>query len=278
MGPMIRRIKTSDDVAWFLDHTQAFHGGLVTDLHVHKQRVFDEGAGHDVPVGTILTAVVRYELTMTGSEGIHTVNRVAKLTMKGVTDFSVFEQEGADFSEIGVIHADSSGGRLRLWFDPQGELYVICDEAELEEISTPGPDSPIRAGMTEWTFQAEAGDVPNVRWFLDHLDQAGVPCAWRGIKHPTVSHPAIRWVGYLVPASFHEGRRSAGVYVQTYGPLDGRGFGITLRASAPYHDATGRLLITLADLIACSFTGMCLAKNRVMEQGEWLEGRAGCAG
>ena len=36
--------------------------------------------------------------------------RVAKLTMSGVTDFSLFEQEGSDCSEIGVIHAEATGG------------------------------------------------------------------------------------------------------------------------------------------------------------------------
>jgi hypothetical protein len=93
------------------------------------------------------------------------------------------------------------------------------------------------------------------------------------MKHPTSSHPAVRWAGHLVPASDHDSPRAAGVQVQTYGPLDGCGFGITLRASDPYDDATGRLLMVLADLIAHSFTGMCLTKNHVMERGEWLEGR-----
>jgi hypothetical protein len=267
---MMRRIKTADEVEWFLQHTQAFQNGHVTDLHVHKQHLFDESSGHETAAGTVLTIIIRYELAIRGVEEAYSISRVAKLIMKGVTDFSVFEQEGADFSEIGVIHADASGGRLRFWFDPQGELYVICDEAEIEEVSTPITASPIRAWMTEWTFQAEAGDVPDINWFLEHLDHAGVPCAWRAVKHPTSSHPAIRWSGHLVPASVHNGPRPGGVQVQTYGPLDGCAFGITLRASDPHDDGTGRLLMVLADIIARSFTGMCLARNHVMERGEWL--------
>ena len=267
---MIRRIKTADDVEWFLHHTQAFRDGRVTDLHVHKQHLFDESSGHEVAAGTILTVVIRYELTVRGIADFYAVNRVAKLTMKGVTDFSVFEQEGADFSEIGVIHADASGGRLRFWFDPQGELYVICDEADIEEISTPTPVDPIQTGMTEWTFQAEAGEAPSIHWFLEQLDGAGAPCAWRAVKHSESSHPAMRWMGYLVPASTHGGSRAAGVQVQAYDPIDGCGFGMTLRASDPHDDETGRLLVILADMIARNFTGMCLAKNHVMARNEWL--------
>lgn len=270
MISMIHRVKSADDVAWFLNHTHAFQGGQVTDLHVRKQHLFDESSGHHVAAGTALTMMIRYELSIAGSEGQYDINRVAKLTMTGVTDFSVFEQEGADFSEIGVIHVDCSGGRLRFWFDPQGELYVICDEAEIEEISTPGAGGSIRAGMTEWTFQAEAGEAPRISWFLERLDQAGMPCAWRAIKHPASGHPARRWSGHLVPASPHESPRPGGVQVQAYGPLDGSGFGLTLRAPDSHDDATGRLLVVLADLIARSFSGMCLARNRVMECSEWL--------
>ncbi|MGH7230732.1 MAG: hypothetical protein ACREJU_05150 [Nitrospiraceae bacterium] len=267
---MMRRIKSAIDLAWFLRHTQAFQGGHVTDLHVHKQHLLDESSGHEVAAGTILTVTIRYEPSIRESEGSYTISRVAKLTMKGVTDFSVFEQEGADFSEISVIHADVSGGRLRFWFDPQGELYVICDEAEIEEVSTPATAKPIRAGMAEWTFQAEVGKAPSIKWFLDHLDRAGVPCAWRSLKSPISTHPAMRWTGHLLPASVHDGPRPAGVQVQAYGPFDGSAFGITLRASDPHNDQTGRLLVILADLIARSFEGMCLARNHIMERGEWL--------
>ena len=266
----MRRIRTPDDVAWFLRHTQAFQGGRVTDLHVHKQHLLDESSGREVAAGTVLTAMIRYELSIRDIEGSYAANRVAKLTMKGVTDFSVFEQEGADFSEISIIHADTAGGRLRLWFDPQGELYVICDEAEIEEVSIPTIAKPISTGMAEWTFQAESGETPNIKWLLERLDRAGVPCAWRSVKPPPSTHPAVRWTGHLLPASMHDGPRPAGVQVQAYGPFDGSAFGITLRTSGTHDDETGRVLMTLADIIARSFPGMCLARNQVMERDEWL--------
>lgn len=267
---MIRRIKTAEDLDWLLEHTHAFQGGRVTDLHVSKRRLFDEASGHEVTAGTVITAVIRYELAVRGYDRLHAVTRVAKLTMTGVTDFSIFEQEGADFSEIGVTHAEASDGRLRFWFDPCGELYVICDEAEIEEVSRPGAERPIARGMTDWAFQAQAGDPPAVAWLLDHLDRAGLPCVWRAIKPQAPLHPAVQWEGHLVPAAALAAPRASGVHVLTYGPLDGCGFGIALRAADPRDDGTGRLLVVLADLIARTFTGRCLAGDHIMEPDEWL--------
>src|SRR3982751_973473 len=172
---MIRTIRTSEDLRWLLAHTQAFPGGQITSLTVQKQRIFDEASGRDITAGTTISTVIRYEIAIRGVEGIYSVSRVAKLSMKGVTDFSIFEQEGADFSEIHLLHAEISGGRLRFWFDPHGELYVICEQAELEEVSRPGSVRPVRTGMTEWTFQAETGDLPDIEWFLQHLDRMGCP-------------------------------------------------------------------------------------------------------
>lgn len=58
--------------------------------------------------------------------------------------------------------------------------------------------------------------------------------------------------------------------VQAYGPLDGCAFVIALRAASPQDRATGQLFITLADLIARSFPGMCLTGDQVMNGEEWL--------
>lgn len=271
---MIRRIRTAEDLAWLLDHSDAFQGGQLLELHVHKQRLFDESSSREIVAGTVLTAVIRYERSVSEHGDLVPVTRVAKLTMRGVTDFSIFEQEGADCSEIGVIQAEAAGKRLRFWFDPHGELYVICDEAELEEVSRPSAARPVRLGMTEWTFQVPTGKLPAVRWFLDHLDQAGLPCAWRSMKRSASAHPALKWEGYLVPAS-EDGSspRAGGIHVQAYGPLDGCAFGITLRTADPRQDGTGHLLMALADIIANSFTGTCLAGNHVMERDEWLGDR-----
>jgi hypothetical protein len=267
------RIKTPEDLAWLIEHTHGFQAGQVLELHVRKQRVFDEVSGRDVGAGAVVAASIRYDRALRGAKGLYAVTRVAKLTMTGVTDFSIFEQEGADFSEIGEAHAEASEGRLRFWFDPCGELYVICDEAELEEVSRPGSDGPHRAGMTEWTFQADVGDLPAVGWFLDRLDQLGLPCAWREIKGQGRGHPARRWEGRLLPASSTESLRNAGVHVATYGPLDGDGFGVTLRVTNPHEPMTGRLLVVLADMIARSFSGLCLAGDHILERDEWLGGQ-----
>jgi hypothetical protein len=274
---MKHRIKTADDIAWLLAHTQAFQGGQVTDLHIRKQRLFDDLSGREITAGTVITAMIRYDLAIRERGGLQTITRVARLSMVGATDFSIFEQEGADFSDIGVIHAEASGGRLRFWFDPHGELYVICDEAEIEEVSAPGPTRPIRTGMTEWTFQAPAGELPAAAWFLERLDQAGIPCVWRTAKRSAASHQALRWEGYLVPAPDQDiscGEQSmsrhGGVHVQAFGPLDGCDFVIMLRSSARHEGPTGRLLLVLADLIARSFEGSCLTGNQIMAGGEWL--------
>lgn len=271
MTTMSRRIKTAEDLAWLLAHTHAFKGGQVTDVHVHKQRMFDETSGRDVTSGTMITVTIRYELAVKGGDSLYAVTRVAKLTMLGVTDFSIFEQEGADFSEIGVTHAEAAEGRVRFWFDPRGELYVICDEASIEEVSKPSEGRLILRGMREWTFQAQDGTLPTVSWLLERLDRAGFPCAWRASKSQQNAHPAVRWQGNLVAASENGQLQDACLHVQTYGPLDGAGFGITLRASDPRLDGTGRLLIVLADIIARSFPGTCLCGNHVMEPREWLE-------
>jgi hypothetical protein len=70
-----------------------FCGGYVTDVQVSKRRLLDEASGREVPAGTTVTVVIRYR--------IRQMARVAKLTMTGVTDFSMFEQEGADCSTLG---------------------------------------------------------------------------------------------------------------------------------------------------------------------------------
>jgi len=267
---MPRRIKSPEELRWLIEHTHGFHGGQISDVQIRKQRLFDETSGRELTAGTLITLTIRYEHLAAGDDPLLAVHRVAKLTMRGVTDFSVFEQDGADFSEIGLLHAEASGGRLRFWFDPNGELYVICDEAELDEVSRPGTGQLMRTGTSEWTFQARTGDLPDIGWFLEQLDRAGMPCAWRGTKPSASLHPAMRWSGVLFPALDRHAGRTTGVQMQTYGSLDGCGFGVTLRAADPHETVTARLLVILADIIARSFSGLCLARNQVVERDEWL--------
>jgi hypothetical protein len=124
--------------------------------------------------------------------------------------------------------------------------------------------------MSEWTFQAQTGELPTIAWLLEHLDRAGLPCAWRAIKRSPRTHPALRWEGCLIPAAVPDPTERTGLHVQTYGRLDGADFGIILRAIDPHENGTGRLLVVLADIIARNFSGTCLSGNHVMECDEWL--------
>jgi hypothetical protein len=129
--------------------------------------------------------------------------------------------------------------------------------------------------MTEWTFQAQAGSLPTVKWLLEQLDRAGIPCTWQAGKRSPGCHRQLRWEGRLVPAPYRprssRGQpRSGGVLVQAYGQLDGCAFVIALRAASPQDNDTGRLFIALADVIARSVPGMCLTGDHMMDGAEWL--------
>lgn len=263
--PMRHYIRNAEELAWLLAHTHGFRGGYVTDVHVSKRRLFDEESGRDVLAGTTVTTVIRYQ--------VRGVTRVAKLTMFGVTDFSIFEQEGADCSTLGVIHAEAGVDRLRFWFDPQGELYVVCEEAELEEVSKPSSEAALASHLAQWTFQAESGEGPTVEWLLAELDRAGLPCSWKAKRVNGASHPAVRWEGQLIPASSHEAPHLGSVFVQTYGPLDGAGFGIVLQTSTHQNGQAGRVLALLADLIARTFSGNCLVGNTIIPGMDWVNGK-----
>ena len=259
---MQHHIKSAEDLAWLLTHTQWFRGGYVTDVHVSKRRLLDEASGREVLVGTSVTTVIRYQL--------RGVTRVARLTMTGVTDFSIFEQEGADCSTLGVIHAEALAGRLRFWFDPQGELYVVCEEADLEEVSTPLLDARPVSHVPQWTVQGQSAEGPTVEWLLAELDQAGVPCAWRAVKHARLSHPTVQWEGDLIPAADCDTVHAKCVHVMLYGPLDGPGFGVMLRVMGTQDRQSCRVLALIADVIAQRFMGNCLVGNTIIPGGEWL--------
>ena len=240
-------IKDVEDLRWLLGHTGGFRGGYVTDVQMTKRRLFDEGSARDVLADTMVTVIIRYSLRQ--------MERVAKLTMRGVTDFSVFEQEGADCSGLGVIHAECTAGKLRFWFDPQGELYVVCDEALLEEVSMPSADDRWREPVARWTFQSPTAEWPSVEWLLDELDGAGLPCTWKPAKTPHVGGSVIQWEGTLVPAQGADAIEQSAVHVMLYGPLDGPGFGILLHVDRSHGAAANRLLSYLSDLIVRRFSG-----------------------
>jgi hypothetical protein len=227
-----------------------------------KRRLFDEGSGRDVLADTVVTVGIRYRLRH--------MERVAKLIMRGVTDFSVFEQEGADCSSLGVIHAECTAGKLRFWFDPQGELYVVCDEAQLEEVSMPSCEGRPREPVARWTFQSPTAEWPTVEWMLGELDSAGMPCTWKKAKMPQEGMSLIQWEGTFLPAHGAHAIEHAAVHVMLYGPLDGPGFGILLHVNDSHGAAANRLLSCLSDLIVRRFSGQCLVGNTIIPGGEWL--------
>jgi hypothetical protein len=255
-------IKNVEDLRWLLGHTGGFRGGYVTDVQMTKRRLFDEGSTRDVLADTTVTVVVRYHLRQ--------MARVAKLTMIGVTDFSIFEQEGADCSVLSVIQAECTAGKLRFWFDPQGELYVVCDEAQLEEVAMPLLEDRTREQLAQWTFQSPMAEWPTVEWLLDALDGAGLPCTWKKAKAATRRQSAIQWEGQLFPASGTDGADCGSVHAMLYGPLDGPGFGIVLHAGGTQSRAASRVLSCAADLLVRRFSGRCLVGNTIIPGGEWL--------
>ncbi len=266
---MQHHIKSAEDLSWLLTHTGSFRGGYVTDVHVEKRRLLDEETGREILTDTTVTVMIRYR--------VRGMARVAKLAMSGVTDFSIFEQEGADCSSLGVIHAEAAAGRLRFWFDPQGELYVVCEEADFEEVSTPlASKAPARC-PAQWIFQAGEGRGPTVSWMLKQLDQAGVPCAWCVAELNKQSHRALRFEGDLVPASEQEKAQPRGLRVQVYGPFDGAAFRVVLQ-TAPRNDGWGRQVITvLADAIARRFSGSCLVGDTIIPAADWSNWKNGDA-
>jgi hypothetical protein len=257
---MRHEIKTVDDLRWLIAHTGGFRSGYVTDVHMSKRRLFDEESGREVPAGTTVSVTIRYQL--------NNLIRVAKLTMTGVTDFSLLEQEGADCSSLDVIQAEHSAGRLRFWFDPQGELYIVCEEARLEEMSTPIVRSHPLTELARWAFQGQTPDGPTVRWLLDRLNSAGLPCAWKATERTSAIHPAIAWEGDLVPRDTWSEPANR-VHVTAYDPLDGQGFGLMLRVLGTQDRNTSRILEVLAEHITQCFDGTCLVGTTIIPGREW---------
>ena len=254
-------IKNVEDLRCLLGHTGGFSGGYVTDVQVSKRRLLDEASGREVPAGTTVTVVIRYR--------VRQMARVAKLTMTGVTDFSMFEQEGADCSTLGGIQAELNDGKLRFWFDPQGELYVVCEEVQLEEVAAPSLEPLSLELVAQWTFQSELPNWPTVTWLLAELDVAGVPCTWWATTPSSWRHPSIQWEGDLLPASIQGTVDATGVHCMLYGPLDGPGFGVMLRVRGVQDRRTGQVLSLLADRIVQRFSGQCLVGNTIIPGGEW---------
>jgi hypothetical protein len=262
---MTYSIKTVEDLRWFLAHTQGFRGGQITDIHLSKRRIFDEESRQDVLAGSTATVVVRYAAP--------DVHRIAKLTLQSVSDLCIFEQDEADCSLLSTIQVELNEGKLRFWFDPQAELYVVCEEALLEEISVPQSDADRDGAVGQWTFQADSGEAPTVGWLLDQLDRAGSPCFWKASGPADAKYRSESWEGQLVArADEHTG--PAVVQVQLYGPIDGAGFGMRMRLAHRGSRSGGRLLNLVAEVVTQSFSGTCLMGDTVFSHEEWAGRRS----
>lgn len=258
---MQHSLKNADDLRWLIGHTGGFRSGYVTDVQMSKRRLFDEGSGREVPAGTTVSVTIRYE--------IRGMVRTAKLTMTGVTDFSIFEQDGADCSALGTIQTEFSAGKLRFWFDPLGELYVVCDEAHLDEIATPFVTADQAAEFARWTFRGRTAEGPTVQWLLHELDRAGLPCAWREATRAVAIHPSVQWEGDLTPVGEFTANGDTMVHVMAYGPLEGQGFGLTLRVFGIQDRRMSRILEVLAEQITRHFSGDCLVGTTIIPGREW---------
>jgi hypothetical protein len=230
-------------------------------MHLSKRRIFDEESGRNVLAGSTVTVLVRYHL--------RGILRIAKLTMQGVSDLSILEQDGTDPASLGVVQVEFAEGKLRFWFDPHGELYVVCEEALFEEVSMPHSDADREGAVAQWTFQADEGEAPSVTWLLDQLDRAGMPCIWRAAGCRTPLHRTMSWEGELIAAADVNAGFAAAVGVQAYGPADGAGFGMRVRLHHTPERSSGRLLNLVADLITQCFPGTCLVGQTFLSHEEW---------
>lgn len=258
---MQHHIKTVDDLRWFITHTGGFRSGYVTDVQMSKRRLFDEESGREVPAGTTVSVTIRYQ--------VRGMIRLAKLTMIGVTDFSLFEQEGADCSSLDIIQVEHGGGRFRFWFDPQGELYIVCEELQFQEVSSPIVTPHLITELARWTFQGQATDGPTVQWMLTQLDESGIPCSWKPTKRTAAIHPAIEWEGDLIPACDSQTPSTNRVHVMAYTPQEGQGFGLMLRILGAQDRQVCHILEVLTELITQHFAGHCLVGTTIIPGHEW---------
>lgn len=254
---MTHSITTVDDLRGLLTHRHGFRGGQITDVHVAKRRMFDEESGRDVMVESTVTVLIRYS-----SNGIL---RVAKLSMQAVSDLSLFEQDGGDWAIVGGIQVELSEEKLRFWFDPHGNLYVVCEEAVFEEVSLPHAGAEREEAVEQWVFQADRGESPSVDWLLNQLDQVGMPCVWKAAVRRERPLRGICWEGELVTATVQGGPGSvAALDVQTYGPIDGGGFGVRLQCRRAVGRAGHRLLSLVAHVVTSAYAGTCLGGRSLL--------------
>ncbi len=250
-----------DDLVWLLRHTRAFRGGHIVDVHVSRRHIFDENFRTEVLAGTTVTLLIRYAVSDVTAGRDLRIQRVARLRCTGVTDFSFFEQEGANSGNIDAFQAEWRQGSFRFWFDPYGEVYVVCEAADVEEVCAPDRLAN-REIINEWVFQAREGRLPTAEWLLGRLDEAGLPCVWRPDTSEPSSSSGFEWSGALShdPSTDDLGRGA--VWVQAYGPLAGAAFGLIVRTRDRDPDRSG-LFRAVTEIITRQFPGVGIGAEAI---------------
>lgn len=258
---MKQSIRNAEGLTWLLRHTRAFRGGRLVECHVMRRLLFDDRLDREVPAGTTVTLTVRYEyLECEPSAGeassartLPRVHRVAQLRCEGVSDFSLFEQEGADGGRIDALQVECYDERIRLWFDQYGEVYVVCDVVEFDEVALPmarTAGTPPR----EWAFQSRTGALPSVDWLLRQLDSRRLPCSWRADQKQDVRAQGYVWSGVLTRRAGREGPAQQGVVLQGSVAIDGAAFGVVVRVPGD-GAADDALVAAVMDVMTEQFEG-----------------------
>ncbi|MFO0774801.1 MAG: hypothetical protein U0172_09065 [Nitrospiraceae bacterium] len=251
---MKRHLHSAEDLAWLLRYTHAFRGGRIVECHVVRRLLFDERLECDIVAGTSVTLTIRYD-SIAPDASPQRVHRIAQLRCYNVSDFSFFEQEGTDSGRIDAVQAERLEGCVRFWFDQYGEVYVVCEAVEFEEVALPG-STPVAPPTREWAFQAREGQVPTVEWILSELERRRLPCQWTRVPPTAGESSHILWSGRLTSKPLTGGAANAGgsLSVRAYGPIDSATFAMALRVDGP--EAGGAVLLTaLAEILTRHFAG-----------------------
>ncbi len=257
---MKRPLRHQEDLAWLLRHSRGFRGGHLAEFHVDRRYLYDENIRRDVLAGTTVTVLIRYAIGPMPGAADAPIHRLARMRFAGVSDFSCFEQDGGHRGTIDAMQTEIHQGRLRFWFDQYGEVYVVCEEAELEEVAVPGRMSEAES-MRGWVFQALVGTLPSVTWLLEQLDRAGLPCVWREEPAARIGTNSLHWTGLLALSAAGGTARAGAISIQGYGPLDGHAFGLAAETRT-YDRGSDALLLGLVGIVTQHYAGDVLETTR----------------
>ena len=79
------------------------------------------------------------------------------------------------------------------------------------------------------------------------------------------------WEGELIAATETNAGPAAALRVETYGPIDGAGFGISLQVHEAAGRSSGRLLSLVSDRIMQHYPGTCLVEQTIFSNEDWVK-------